>query len=139
MDYFEGMALQSFQLRLCCGQFRFGQHLWRPQDARRFPMDGPPYGNEIPLRSGVGQGLGHVVRVARLIKANVPDYVIRVPEIDEHEPAFSHAQPPASTFRIVEKLGHRLVRPLVTRHPLPRVVHRLADPFGVSEVARERG
>src|ERR1700730_15743952 len=90
MDCFECMALQSLQLRLCCGQFRFSQHLWRSQDARRFPMDGLPYGNEVPLGGSMGQRSGHVVRVARLIEANVPDRVIRVPEVDKHESGGCH-------------------------------------------------
>jgi hypothetical protein len=42
-------------------------------------------------RGRLGRQLkGHVVRVANLIKANVPQHVARVPEIDEHEPALCH-------------------------------------------------
>jgi hypothetical protein len=73
MDYFQCMALQSLKLRLCCGQFRFSHHLWRP----------PLYGNEVALGRSMGQFSGHVVCVARLIEANVPDRVIRVPEVDK--------------------------------------------------------
>jgi hypothetical protein len=54
------------------------------------------------------QSPGHIVGVARLIKANVPRHVTRVCEIDEHEPAFCHALSPP--VRIAEKLGYPLVR-----------------------------
>ena len=90
MDCFECMALQSLQLRFCCGQFRFSQHLWRPQDAGRFPIDRSLHGNKVALRGSMGQCSGHVVCVARLIEANVPDGVIRVPEVDKHETAYCH-------------------------------------------------
>jgi hypothetical protein len=39
----------------------------------------------------MGQPSGHIVRVAGLIKPNVPHHVTRVPEIDERELAFCHA------------------------------------------------
>jgi hypothetical protein len=61
------------------------------------------YGNEFALCGSMGQRSWYIVRVACLIKANVPHGVTRVPEIDEHEPAFCHAQALAtgSTLRMV--------------------------------------
>src|SRR6516162_8969120 len=50
LDDSKCMTLQSLQLRFCLRQFRFGHHLWRSQDARRFPIGGPLYGNEFALR-----------------------------------------------------------------------------------------
>ena len=47
-------------------------------------------GNEVALRNSMGQRSGQVVRVACLIEANMPHRVSRIPEIDEHEPAFCH-------------------------------------------------
>src|SRR6516225_4298990 len=69
------MALQSFQLRFCLGQFRFNQHLWRSEDTRRRPTDGPLYRNEFALRGSMGKSPRHIVRVACLIKANMPQRV----------------------------------------------------------------
>jgi hypothetical protein len=51
-------------------------------------IDGLLYGNEFAPCSSMGQRSGQVIRVARLIEANVPHHVTRVPEIDEHEAAF---------------------------------------------------
>jgi hypothetical protein len=62
------MALQSLQLRFCLCQFRFSEHLWRPKDARRLPIDGALYGNEFALRGSTGERSGHIVRAAELIK-----------------------------------------------------------------------
>ena len=45
---------------------------------------------QFALHGGMGQCSEHIVRVARLIKANVPHHVTRVPEIDEHEAAYCH-------------------------------------------------
>ena len=78
IDDLECMALQSLQLRLCCGSFGFSQHLWRSQDAWRLPIDGPLYGNQLTLRGSMSQRSGHIVRVACLIKADMPHYVARV-------------------------------------------------------------
>ena len=54
------------------------------------PSPGAAQRQRVALRSSMGQRSGHIVRVARLIKANVPHHVTRVPEVDEHEPAFCH-------------------------------------------------
>jgi hypothetical protein len=48
-------------------------------------------GNKVALRSSMGQRWGHIVSVARLIKADVPQRVTRVPEVDEYKPAYCHA------------------------------------------------
>ena len=81
------MALQSFQLRFCLDQFRFSQYLWRSEDTRRRPIDRLLYGNEFALRGSMRKRPRHIVRVARLIKANMPQRVTRVPEVYEHEAA----------------------------------------------------
>src|SRR6516165_5063268 len=87
------VALQSLQLRFCLDQFGFSQHLWRSKDTRRRPSDGPFYGYEFALRGGMGESPRHIVRVACLIKANMPQRVTRVPEVYEHEAALCHAFP----------------------------------------------
>src|SRR6516225_789586 len=87
------MALQSLQLRFCLDQFRFSQHLWRSEDTRRRPTGRLLYGNKFALRGSMGKSPRHIVRVARLIKANMTQRVTRVPEVYEHEAAFCHASP----------------------------------------------
>src|SRR6516164_1088994 len=87
------MALQSLQLRFCLDQFRFSQHLWRSEDTRRRPTGRLLYGNKFALRGSMGKSPRHIVRVARLIKANMTQRVTRVPEIYEHEAAFCHSSP----------------------------------------------
>src|SRR6516225_3105506 len=74
------MALQSLQLRFCLDQFRLSQNLWRSKDTRRRPTHGPLYGNEFAFRGSMGKSPRHIVRVACLIKANMPQRVTRVPE-----------------------------------------------------------
>ena len=81
------MLLQSLQLSFCHGSFRFSQHLWRSQDARRLPIDGALCRNKVAFRSSMGQRRGHIVSVARLIKADVSQRVTRVPEVHKYKPA----------------------------------------------------
>jgi len=92
IDDLKSMALQSLQLRFCLDQFRFSQHLWRSEDTRRRPTDGPLYRNEFALRGSMGKSPRHIVRVACLIKANMPQRVPRVPEVREHETALCHPE-----------------------------------------------
>src|SRR5262249_23646937 len=80
----------SLQLRFCLDQFRFSQDLWRSKDTRRRPSDGLLYGNEFALHGSMAKRPRHIVRVACLIKANMPQRVTRVPEVYEHEAAFCH-------------------------------------------------
>src|SRR6516165_5197377 len=49
--------------------------------------------NEFALRGSMGQSPRQIVRVARLIKANMPQRVTRVSEVYKHEAAFCHASP----------------------------------------------
>src|SRR6516225_3950978 len=103
------MALQSLQLRFCLDQFRFSQHLWRSEDTRRRPTGRLLYGNEFALRGGMGKSSRHVVRVACLIKANMPQRVPRVPEVDEHEAAFCHASPQQDRVSAWKAGSHQLM------------------------------
>ena len=63
---------RAFNSASAAANFRFSQHLWRAQDARRLPIDGALCRNKVALRSSMGQRWGHVVSVARLIQADVP-------------------------------------------------------------------
>jgi hypothetical protein len=66
-------------------------------------------GSKAALRSSMGQRWGHIVSVARLIKADAPQRVTRVPEVDEYKPAYCHAHastdqpPPWVTFKPSDK------------------------------------
>jgi hypothetical protein len=60
---------------------------------RRRPTDGLLDGNEFALHGSMGKSPRHIVRVARLIKANMTQRVTRVPEVYEHEAALCHAFP----------------------------------------------
>src|SRR6516225_5349102 len=90
------MALQSFQLHFCLNQFELSQHLWRPEDTWRGPTPRMLYGDEFALRGSMGKSPRHIVRVACLIKADMPKRVTRVPEVYEHEAAFCHSPNSAS-------------------------------------------
>ena len=79
IDDFKCMALQSLRLRYCLEQFQFGQH--RSEDTGRRPTDRLLYGNEFAFRGSVGKSPRHIVRVACLVKANMPQRVTRVPEV----------------------------------------------------------
>jgi len=75
-----------------------GLSAWRRPPGRSL------YGNEFALRGSMGKSPRHIVRVARLIKANMPQRVTRVPEIYEHEAAFCHAPPTRSNLSLESQL-----------------------------------
>src|SRR6516165_12076724 len=104
IDDLKSMALQSLQLSFCLDQFRFSQHLWRSEDTRRRPTGRLLYGNKFALRGSMGKSPRHIVRVARLIKANMTQRVTRVPEVYEHEAAFCHAPPTRSNLSLESQL-----------------------------------
>ena len=75
-----------------------GLSAWRRPPGRSL------YGNEFALRGSMGKSPRHIVRVACLIKANMPQRVTRVPEIYEHEAAFCHAPPTRSNLSLESQL-----------------------------------
>src|ERR1700736_5352038 len=87
IDYLESMALQSLQLFLRLNCFQFCQHLWRSENTRRHPIDWRLRGNEFALCSSMGETPTHGVCATRLIKANMSNDIICVPEVHKHEPA----------------------------------------------------
>ena len=66
------------------------------------PNHGAPRRDKVALRSRMGQRRGHVVSVARLIKADVAQRVTRVPEVDEVQTGLlSCSRLDRSTLRVV--------------------------------------